>query len=210
LTCRESTVELVECARGGHFPAAELQTHLMSCSRYDERWEDERRLTAHFRIMRDAVSRQPSIAGRQQLMREFERAHPDGFHLTDLWRWALNAAAILLVVLALVHDWRYHRRSAENIAQQRKNSVGLPVEDSAWDAGSDEGRFVSVPYALPLAPGEFVRVIRTEIDPVALAGMGIYIETADGAEIPADVLLGEDGLPRGVRVLPDSGFSNLE
>jgi len=143
-------------------------------------------------------------------MREFERAYPDGFHLTDLWRWALNAAAILLVVLALVHDWRHYRRSAENIAQLQKNSVGLPAEDSAWDAGSDEGRFVSVPYALPLAPGEFVRVIRTEIDPVALAGMGIDIETADGAEIPADVLLGEDGLPRGVRVLPDSGFSNLE
>ena len=61
-----------------------------------------------------------------------------------------------------------------------------------------------------LAPGEFVRIVRTELDREALAGMGIDIETADGAEVPADVLLGEDDLPRGVRVLPDNGFSNLE
>jgi hypothetical protein len=203
LTCRESAVELLECARAGQVPAAELQAHLIPCSRCRERWEDERRLTAHFRIMRDAVARQPSMAGREELMREFDRAHTGGF--PAVWRWALNAAAILLVVLALAYDLRHRGHSAENVAEQQKNSVGLQAEDSG-----DEGGFVSVPYALPLAPGEFVRVIRTELDPVALAGMGIDVEAADGAEIPADVLLGEDGLPRGVRVLPDNGFLNLE
>ena len=202
LTCRESTVDLVECARTGEDPDAELQAHLMSCSRCKERWEDERRLTTQFRIMRDAVTGQPSMAGREELMREFERAHTGGFHV--FWRWALNAAAILLVVLALVYDWRHHG-SAGSVAKPQKNSVGLQAEDSG-----DEGGFVSVPYALPLAPGEFVRIVRTELDREALAGMGIDIETADGAEVPADVLLGEDGLPRGVRVLPDNGFLNLE
>ena len=200
MTCRESAVEVVECARAGRTPGSELQTHLMACPRCNERYEDERRLSAHFRIMRDAVAHQPSMARREQLMQEFERAHAGG--LQGMWRWALNAAAVLLVVLALVHDWRNHGHSAGKVAQQQAESVA--------DAGGDESDFVSVPYALPLAPGEFVRVVRTQLDPVALAGMGVDIEAADGAEIPADVLLGEDGLPRGVRVLPEAGFLSLD
>ena len=102
--------------------------------------------------------------------------------------------------IRLATSWFCRKRS-----EAEKNSVSLQAEDSG-----DEGGFLSVPYALPLAPGEFVRVVRTELDREALAGMGIDIETADGAEVPADVLLGEDGLPRGVRVLPDNGFLNLE
>jgi hypothetical protein len=190
----------VECARAGQLPGAELHAHLMDCPRCQERWEDERRLTAHFRIMRDAVTRQPFMAGRELLMREFEQAHARGFHA--VWRWALNAAAILLVVVALVYDWHNHGRPAGNVAHQEA--------DLAGGSGGDESDFVDVPYALPLAPGEFVRVVRTQLDPMALAGMGMDIAGADGAEIPADVLLGEDGLPRGVRVLPETGFLNLE
>ena len=197
MTCRESAVELVECVRAGQVPGAQLQTHLMDCPRCQERWEDERRLTDHFRVMRDAVARRPSMARRELLMREFEQAHAGGFHA--VWRWALNAAAILLVVVALVYDWHSHSR---NVAQQEA--------DSASALSGDESDFVDVPYALPLAPGEFVRVVRTQLDPVALAGMGVDIEAGDGAEIPADVLLGEDGLPRGVRVLPETAFLNLE
>ena len=177
-----------------------MQAHLMACPRCRERREDEQRLNTHFRIMRDTVTHQPSMARREQLMREFDRAQVRGFQV--LWRWALNAAAILLVVLALVHDWRNHGHSGGRVAPQQVAS--------AADIGGEESDFVSVPYALPLAKGEFVRVVRTQLDPAALAGMGLNIEAADGAEIPADVMLGEDGLPRGVRVLPEAGFLSLE
>jgi hypothetical protein len=172
----------------------------MACPRCRERREDEQRLNTHFRILRDVVAHHPSMVRREQLMREFERAHAGGFHA--FWRWTLNAAAILLVVLALVQDWRSHRHPAEKVAR--------PQAESAADISSDESDFVSVPYALPLAKGEFVRVVRTQLDPAALADMGLDIEAGDGAEIPADVLLGEDGLPRGVRVLPEAGFLSLE
>ena len=200
MTCRESASEVVECVRAGRTPGAELQAHLMACPRCRERCEDERRLSAHFGIMRDVVAHRPSMVRREQLMREFEGAREGGFHA--VWRWALNAAAILLVVLALVHDWRNHARSTGKAAQ--------PQGESAADFSSDESSFVSVPYALPLATGEFVRVVRTQLDPAALADMGLDIEAADGAEIPADVMLGEDGLPRGVRVLPEAGILSFE
>jgi hypothetical protein len=57
-----------------------------------------------------------------------------------------------------------------------------------------------------LATGEFVRVVRTELRPTALARMGVYVDAAETDEIPADVLLGEDGFPRGVRVLEAVDF----
>ena len=66
--------------------------------------------------------------------------------------------------------------------------------------------FVEVPYAPPLATGEFVRIVRTELRTTALARMGIYVDAAGADEIPADVLLGEDGFPRGVRVLDALDF----
>jgi hypothetical protein len=36
--------------------------------------------------------------------------------------------------------------------------------------------------------------------------MGVYVDAAETDEIPADVLLGEDGFPRGVRVLEAVDF----
>lgn len=70
----------------------------------------------------------------------------------------------------------------------------------------DENDFVEVPYAPPLATGELVHVVRTELRPAALARMGIDIDTAVADEIPADVLLGEDGFPRGVRLVETVDF----
>lgn len=197
MTCREWAVELVEGARAGQVPGQGLQHHMYECARCHERWEDEHRLSVRLQAIRDAAAaRQPSSIRREQLMLEFERAHQDGLHL---WmKWALNAAAILLVVVALVHDWR-----SRHPAATPANSVSLAVQlNSASDFAVDES-FIDVPYALPLAPGELVRVVRTELEPAALARMGIDVDAAGGAAIPADVLLGQDGFPRGVRLLPE-------
>jgi len=205
VTCREWTVELVECARAGQLPPPELQNHIRYCARCAERWEDERRLSARFQAIREAAAaRQPSAIRRQQLLLEFERAHQGGFRV---WaRWALSAAAVVLVVVAVSHDWRYRAGSP---APQPAALLAVPA-DSASDSAAGESGFVDVPYAPPLATGELVRVIRTELEPAALARMGMDVDWADGAEIPADILVGEDGFPRGVRVLADSEFSKLQ
>ena len=203
MTCRESTLELVECARAGEIPREWLQSHLRECPRCSERWQHEPRLAAQFQAIRNAArAGGTSNACRDQLMIEFERSRQGGFHL---WlRWVLNAAAILLVAVALIYDWR-SRHPAANIAPrvdvQPTSVSGAAVEDSG---------FVDVPYTLPLASGEFVRVIRTELDPAALARMGVDVDAADGTEIPADMLLGEDGFPRAVRVLPNAGLWKFE
>ena len=84
----------------------------------------------------------------------------------------------------------------------------MTIPAGAVDVGEivDENDFVEVPYAPPLATGELVSVVRTELRPAALARMGINIDNAVSDEILADVLLGEDGFPRGVRLVETAGF----
>ena len=70
--------------------------------------------------------------------------------------------------------------------------------------GEDE--FVAVPFAPPLAAGEFVTVVRMELRPAALARMGMDVDVTAANDIPADVLVGQDGSPRAVRVLDEVQF----
>jgi hypothetical protein len=190
-------VELVECARAGRVPGPELQNHIRYCPGCAGRWEDERRLSARFQVMREAAAAwQPSAFRRRQLMLEFERAHQGGVRL---WlKWGLIAAAVVLVAVAVTQDWR--RPGA-------KPAAAVPI-DFVSDAGAGETGFVDVPYAPPLATGELVTVIRTELEPAALSRMGIDVDAAGSVEIPADILVGEDGFPRGVRVLAE--YSELQ
>jgi hypothetical protein len=111
----------------------------------------------------------------------------------------LSAAAVLLLTIAVGYGWRTTRRPVAIEASVAE--AALPADEQIDDNG-----FVAVPYAPPLATGEFVRVVRTELQPIALAHMGIYVDAADSSEIPADVMLGEDGFPRAVRVVEEMQF----
>jgi hypothetical protein len=234
VNCRKWTIELVECARIGLQPGAELQDHLRGCFRCIERWDDERRLSAQFRTMRyAAAARQPSVARRDEVMREFALAHKRATHPS--LGWALSIAAILLSIAAILllgvavgQAWRNGQRptasadtktlhtaqnsgtsSPANSMAQAQQTILLPNEFAAStnvEKLSEDNDFVAVPYTPPLATGEFVRVVRMELHPIALARMGIYVNAADANDIPAEVVVGEDGLPRAVRVFGDKQF----
>jgi len=219
MNCRACIAELVECARAGLPPGPQLQGHLRACPPCRERWEGERALSVQFQKMRaNALARQQPDSQRERIMREFERVRPSAFR--PALRWALGMAAILLLAVALGQVWRSGLRStgAKNpISGGSQESANLAAEVAAVSAsgnmaasGPDElisnEDFAEVPYAPPLATGEFVRVVRTELRPTALARMGVYVDAAETDEIPADVLLGEDGFPRGVRVLEAIDF----
>jgi hypothetical protein len=76
-------------------------------------------------------------------------------------------------------------------------SGGFPDNEAV--ALSNDG-FITVPYSPPLAPGEMVRVVHTDLYPESLASMGVEVDPAWTGELPADVAVGEDGLPRAVRI----------
>ena len=63
----------------------------------------------------------------------------------------------------------------------------------------------SKPNAPPVARVR-VRVVRTELQATALARMGIDVDADVQTEIPADVMVGEDGFPRAVRLVEAMDF----
>jgi hypothetical protein len=183
VSCRESLIEVVEAARAGA-PLGAAASHVRECAACRERWEAEQALAAPIRRLRAiAASEGSSVSRRAELMQAFERVHARSrvqFH----WGFAAAAAALLLFAVSL----------------SRRGPV---YDDTAAVAEemSDDNGFTPVPYAPPLASGEFVKVVRTELYAAALDRMGVRISPAYSDQIPADVVVGEDGLPRAVRVL---------
>lgn len=143
--------------------------------------------------LRDAARSERSSAARKaKLLAEFDRLHrrPASF------RPALAVAASVLVVLSAGLLW-----------QSRTPPAAEPLVVASTQT-SDTDEFVPVPYAPPLASGELVSVVRTELQASALDRMGFVVPGASGGEFDAEVMVGQDGLPRAVRVLADVRFEN--
>ena len=65
--------------------------------------------------------------------------------------------------------------------------------------------FVPIPYVAPLAPYERPQVVRMAVPMMALMAAGFEVHTPDAAgSVTADVLVGQDGRPLAIRLLPDS------
>ena len=205
--CRQWATELVEYARADVAPRRELREHLRVCAACEARWNSERNLSAHLHAAREAAAVcQPADAARERIMQQFARMHRHTVH--PVLRWALAAAAAFVLIVAVGSVWRGGGWDVLQFARPTDSSTGISagtetVEAEAPEAGED---FVAVPYAPPLAPGEFVRVVHTELGPVELARMGVLVNVMDAGEIPADVVVGEDGFPRAVRVGDESQF----
>jgi hypothetical protein len=70
---------------------------------------------------------------------------------------------------------------------------------------SVEEPFITVPYTVPLAPEENVTVVRMTISPSAMAGFPLP-EIDPGSGMQADVLVGEDGRARAIRIVASSSL----
>lgn len=209
MICNDWTAELVECARGegreGR-PGRELRAHLALCAECRERWDAELSLNGHFRaIRRSAVvlgsARVDSARSRREsLVRDFRRSHRP--KVMPSWRKSLAAAAA--VVLAVVLGYTAGRPGRKPVHQARITQPAVLYEyretlsTDASELSSDD--FIAVPYTPPLAQGEMVRVVHAEFYPEALASMGVDVDPTVADRLPADVVIGEDGLPRAVRI----------
>ena len=67
---------------------------------------------------------------------------------------------------------------------------------------ASEAPFVPIPYVLPPSPYERLEIVRMQIPVAALIAAGLPVQTADpAAQAEADVLIGQDGRPRAVRLV---------
>jgi hypothetical protein len=219
MTCTERMAELVECARarsgnGGPEPGRDLREHLVSCTRCAERWDAERGLSDQFAAMRtEAAARTADNpwreAKRKDLMRQFAAFDFARQHRKTTARsWGLGLAAAAAVVLAVfagqIAGTRWHRSPAPVIeaAPDGSESSGAEFSGDAAELSSDD--FIAVPYTPPLAQGELIRVVHADLVPEALASLGIDVDPARSGNVPADLVIGEDGIPRAVRLTDGS------
>jgi hypothetical protein len=187
------------------------------CNLCAERWEAERQLTDQFRTVRlRAAALMALDTERDGLMREFARLDLAGQRrrrAARSWALVLGAAAALLASVFVGHIAGTRMRQTAPPAI-RANGIrnAQPVlyeagffetgffETSGDASGLSSDDFIAVPYTPPLAPGELVRVVHADLYPEALASMGFDIDPTSASDIPADVVVGEDGIPRAVRI----------
>src|SRR5262249_28640875 len=160
--------EMVERARTGAPAGHALAMHLAECPHCAERWEAEVELSRGMRDVHMATSALRSAPeARARLLAEFDaqRRH-NVMHRGFIW--AMAAMTILLLVAA-VQVRRAGRGAVPRTAQ-------VEFDRSADDLLADNG-FMPVPYAAPLAPGEYLEVVQRDLTPAALARMGFVIQT---------------------------------
>jgi hypothetical protein len=115
------------------------------------------------------------------------------------WYWAAAVAAIVLLGVVIAPQ-------AVSRLRHPASPAAEAADASTIESYADSEGFIAVPYAPPLATGEMVRIVHTELNPAALASLGVSVDPAWTTQLPADVLEGEDGMPRAVRV-SDSEYS---
>jgi hypothetical protein len=206
MTCECASAELVECARGRTLPDDGLKAHLAACETCRARWEAERDLTAHLRVMR-LVSVPASLEwSKAVLMREFDAGRRRERQVR--WMWAMSTAAILVLSVVAVRDvWM--KPSASGLPGSSVMAVRAyapreyPQENFLPAEEAGEKGFIRVPFALPPAPGETFGIVRRQLDQAELIRMGVSVDAAWTGTMQADVLVGEDGLAQAVRLSND-------
>jgi hypothetical protein len=202
MTCKEILPELIESARRRGQLHGSLRSHVAGCPECYDRWEAERHLTAHLRMIsaRTAGMEPPQYVA-DSLMREFAKRHKR--KAVPVWVWQLAAAAAILMAILIGHAAGLRARHTAPPAVRVRTSPwndAVVYEVSADGASLASDGFVELPYTPPVATGELVRMVHTEMYPEALAGMGVQVDPTWVEGIPVDLVVGEDGLPHAVRI----------
>jgi hypothetical protein len=202
MNCTMAAERLVESARLLDDPDETLRAHLVSCSSCRQQWEEQRELTDGILMLRlSAAPRRSSQARRDMLMHRFAATRP---RVRPIAAWMLTAAAVLLVGALLGRNWADAPGPGIRGPEIRSGRPLYSGEFASLSADPAEDGFIAVPYTPPLAPGEMVSVVHAELYPAALARLGLSVDPAWTAELPADLLVGQDGFPRAVRVSDDA------
>jgi hypothetical protein len=210
MNCAERIAEIVDCARSQALPGQELRAHFQTCASCRQRWEAEQHLTEHLGVMRIRISAvKTPLSHREALMEEFARRQrvtplrPTPARAVPGWGWALAAAATVLLAVLAGHQAGLRSRhtvlpAARTHAVHSGGAVIYEVSNDASALSSDA--FVAIPYTPPLAAGEMVRMVHADMYPEALTSLGVAVDPAWAGNLPVDMVIGEDGLPRAVRI----------
>ncbi len=228
MKCREFAGVVHELARREQMDpavAAIARAHAEACPHCGCRLAEAERLAALVHTAAAESHRLSSPAGLEtELLGAFRREQASRrniqAHSRLGWRmalgWAGAGAAVALLGFVLLHRAPDHRPSpmvrasaeapaVSTPAARQVAAVALPpVRSAPVQARQTEltSEFVPVPYSGGLAPGDSAVIVRVQVPRTALAELGYPVdETQGNGMVQADLLVGEDGWPRAVRIV---------
>lgn len=192
---------ILDVARGHSLAAAEeaaLQAHLRECASCAALLVREQDLTAALRALGNATaSGRPSAGLEARLLKSFATMHPQSVaRRSRAWQsWVGVAAAAVILVAGIAFAWR----GIWDVRRLNDQRRAASVEQS-----SRPGEFVPWPGAATLPAFESGQLVRTELPASVLSMLGIVpARDITGDSVAADVLVGQDGLARAVRLAQD-------
>ena len=191
--------------------AAKHAAECLSCAALQESWQETR---LALQMLREATreARTPQRV-EMRLRQEFGVRHRTAKNrATAIFvAWALATAAVLFAGVSW-WNWKLMQAPTTNIAAQntaKPNAVpptmstSSPDDDATLIAGNENGDFTLLPGSLPQEIDDSA-VVRVGMQRGALGALGLPVnEERVGDWIQVDLLVGQDGLPKAVR-LPQS------
>jgi len=147
--------------------------HVAACAACARFAQEQRKLSAALAALAQEDVPDPEEFA-APVMAEFDRVRPGQ---SQAWRWILAVGVAAAIALAVVRS-------------------GVPEPAPT----QDERPFVAIPYTVPLAPDEHPLVARIEIPVPALIAAGFRVTADPAGVVEADVLVGEDGRVRAIRI----------
>jgi hypothetical protein len=212
MSCTEYESDLMELARGGYITSA--RRHAEVCHDCATFLEQQMALTElEYRLYGDEAA-PGDLEGR--LLAEFLKTRRPKANPPARWYgWWPGAAAI---AAAMIFVWRpapkavprptvsvADMKPAAAIAASVVSSPApkaIPRRTEPKEPTGADGDFLQVPYTQPVDPWERTEVRRMTMPVAALVAAGFPLNASDpGAEASADVLVGEDGRLRAVRLI---------
>ena len=232
MTCRTAAPYLVDLARGaGADRQAELDRHLRECPRCAARLEGERAMSAALRrLAQDVDEPPPDLESERAILAAFDtawalpRAHPS----SRRW-WPLATAAVVLLAATLAWVIAGRRAPASNggpapnvpvpqVAKAPNPAAAVATTSPAISKATSRPRrnnrpivplasrarseFVRWPGASALPAFESGQLVRMDLPAGVVLSLGLVPTGSQTGVIRADVLVGQDGFARAVRLVP--------
>jgi hypothetical protein len=198
--------------------------HASHCELCSERMADAAVLAEATEIIAQGARSQQTPPHVEAALIAAFRKHPRRASWRHSLEWAsVGAAAAILLIFLWTANWRSKGQtspvpnkdvSSQSALPQEAKALSTPGQvDVASDtdaAGADASAkepyaasdFVPVPYTAAIAADDPGMVVRVQLTRASLAQLGYPVaETPDEDLILADVLVGEDGWPRGVKLI---------
>jgi anti-sigma factor RsiW len=207
MTCRQLKSDLIDLARGAAVdPSREaaLESHVRACSPCAVLLERQRAMSDALRRLA-SEQRVPALNSRQlnTLLAAFGR--PRGRSRPATIAVGLSLAASVLIVASLSVGLQRQASAPDSspvvaVTPASPTSAETPFDVAQGSPERSRGTaFVVLPGAEALPRLESGRVIRIEITESELTAVGLW--PAHAGAVQADVLVGQDGLARAVRLV---------